>query len=217
MTLKENRSFYFSVEGQTEKWYFEWLQNIINAEPASKYKVKIDVKKENPLSRIKQLSVIGKTDITHICDYEGNEEEFQRKFMNTLDQMKAAEKSGKNIKYHLGYSNLTFELWMIIHKINFTCPLAHRNQYLAHLNRAYDEQFNSLNEYKEENNFKRLLSKLTLEDIRQAVDRAIKITNKNEENRHVLQQYKGYTYYRENPSLSVWTSVKTILKTCELI
>jgi len=47
MTLKENRSFYFSVEGQTEKWYFEWLQNIINAEPASKYKVKIDVKKKS--------------------------------------------------------------------------------------------------------------------------------------------------------------------------
>ena len=27
---KENMTYYFSVEGETEKWYLDWLQNCIN-------------------------------------------------------------------------------------------------------------------------------------------------------------------------------------------
>ena len=41
---KENRTYYFSVEGETEQWYLEWLQRIINAEPNAKYTVKLDSK-----------------------------------------------------------------------------------------------------------------------------------------------------------------------------
>lgn len=26
---KENRTYYFSVEGETEKWYLDWLQSTI--------------------------------------------------------------------------------------------------------------------------------------------------------------------------------------------
>jgi len=40
---------------------------------------------------------------------------------------------------------------------------------------------------------------------------------RNEENGLVLQQYKGYRYYRENPSLSVWESIEKILKYYELM
>ena len=29
---KETRKYYFSVEGETEHWYLNWLQNTINAE-----------------------------------------------------------------------------------------------------------------------------------------------------------------------------------------
>ena len=35
---KENRTYYFSVEGATEKWYLDWLQNMINADPEDVYK-----------------------------------------------------------------------------------------------------------------------------------------------------------------------------------
>ena len=30
MKKKPNSKYYFSVEGETEKWYLEWLQKIIN-------------------------------------------------------------------------------------------------------------------------------------------------------------------------------------------
>ncbi len=48
---KENRSFYFSVEGQTEKWYLDWLQGQINASPNTKFTVRLDSKiQKDPLA-----------------------------------------------------------------------------------------------------------------------------------------------------------------------
>ena len=39
---KETRKYYFSVEGETEHWYLNWLQNTINAESDAKFRVKLD-------------------------------------------------------------------------------------------------------------------------------------------------------------------------------
>lgn len=38
---KENRKYVFTVEGETEKWYFDWLEDQINACETSKYTVSI--------------------------------------------------------------------------------------------------------------------------------------------------------------------------------
>ncbi|GEB77771.1 hypothetical protein SIN01_21160 [Sporolactobacillus inulinus] len=42
MTMKLKKPFYFSVEGETEKWYLDWLQKQINNHPDAKYKAFID-------------------------------------------------------------------------------------------------------------------------------------------------------------------------------
>jgi len=39
---KENHTFYFSVEGQTEEMYLEWLQRKINTTPEAKCTVKFN-------------------------------------------------------------------------------------------------------------------------------------------------------------------------------
>lgn len=215
---KENRTYYFSVEGETEQWYLEWLQRIINAEPNAKYTVKLDSKiQKDPLSRVKRMTIVGKTEITHIFDYESGEEIHVKQFRTALERMKEAQNTGKNIKYHLGYSNFTFELWMILHKADCNGSLMHRRQYLMPLNRAYGENFENLDQYKHENNFKRVLNKLTLDDVRQAIRRAKVIMRKNEEMGYRLQEYKGYRYYKENPSLSLWEQIEQILTDCKVL
>lgn len=215
---KENRTYYFSVEGETEQWYLEWLQRIINAEPNAKYTVKLDSKiQKDPLSRAKRITIVGKTEITHIFDYESDEEIHVKQFKTTLERMKDAQNIGKNIKYHIGYSNFTFELWMILHKADCNGSLMHRRQYLMPLNRAYGENFENLDQYKHENNFKRVLSKLTLDNVRQAIRRAKVIMRKNEEMGYRLQEYKGYRYYKENPSLSLWEQIERILTDCKVL
>lgn len=163
------------------------------------------------------MTIVGKTEITHIFDYESDEEKHIKEFKNTLDWMKEAQASGKNIKYHLGYSNFTFELWMILYMSDCNTVLSHRRQYLNPLNRAYGEKFENLVQYKEEKNFKRILSKLTLEHVKQAIRRSEVIMRRNETMGNKPQQYKGYYYYKENPSLAVWEQIKQILQDCGLV
>ena len=215
---KENRTYYFSVEGETEQWYLEWLQRKINEEPSARYTVKLDSKiQKDPLSRVKRMTIVGKTEITHIFDYESGEAIYEKQFKTVLERMKAAQNTGKNIKYQLGYSNFTFELWMILHRADCNVTLMHRRQYLRPLNRAYGENFENLDQYKREYNFKRVLGKLTLDNVRQAVCRSKVIMQKNEEMGYRLQEYKGYKYYKENPSLTLWEQIERILAECGLI
>lgn len=215
---KENRTYYFSVEGETEQWYLEWLQRMINEEPNAKYTVKLDSKiQKDPLSRVKRMTIVGKTEITHIFDYESDEEIHVKQFKTALERMKDAQNTGKNIKYHLGYSNFTFELWMILHMADCNGSLMYRHQYLMPLNRAYGESFENLDQYKHENNFKRILSKLTLDNVRQAIHRSKIIMRKNEEMGYRLQEYKGYRYYKENPSLFLWEQIERILMDCKVL
>ena len=211
---KENRTYYFSVEGKTELWYLEWLQQRINAEENAKMTVKLDVKvQKNPFDRVKRLTMISKTEITHIFDYESNEEQHVKQFKSVIDNMKKAQNSGKNVKYNLGYSNFTFELWLILHRSQ---PLNHRNQYLTLLNRAFHENFENLEQVKQEKQFKRILAALDLNDVRSAIQRSKKMMENNRTAGYKLQQYKGYAYYRENPSLSIWEQIERILVECGL-
>lgn len=131
--------------------------------------------------------------------------------------MKEAQSVGKDITYRTGYSNFTFELWITLHKVDCNGYLGHRRQYLAPINRAYEENFENLDQYKHKDNFKRVLSKLELDDVREAIRRAKSIMQNNHTDGLVLQQYKGYRYYRENPSLSIWETIEKILKDCHLL
>lgn len=70
------------------------------------------------------------------------------------------------------------------------------------MNSAFDEHFENMDEYKHEINFKRCLNKLQLSNVIDAVNRAKTIMQRNQDSGYVLQQYKGYRYYKENPSLA---------------
>lgn len=214
---KETRKYYFSVEGETEKWYLDWLQKTINAIPESKYNVRFDSKiQKDPLARVKGMTLLEQTEITHVFDRESEEPIHTKQFQETLDRMSEAEQLGKDINYKLGYSNFTFELWIILHKTDCNGAKTNRKQYLFDLNKAYNEKFEDLKEYKRENDFKRILKKLTINDVIFAVRRSEIIMKRNKESGYKPQKYKGYSFYEENPSLSVWEIVNTILEECEI-
>ena len=219
MPKKINKTYYFSVEGDTEKWYLEWLKNMINNSDASKCKVQFVIKSYiDPIKMVKSLSIIGKTKITHIIDYESNTAPDIRRFQANLKSMKQAERLGKSVNYCLGYTNLTFELWMILHKMNCYGSLNDKRQYLRFINQAFDEAFEDLREYKYEKGFKRILGKITLEDVLCAIARAKEITRRSKAD---FDNYRetvcGYEYYTHNPSLSIWQSIESILGECGII
>ena len=83
---KETRKYYFSVEGETEKWYLDWLQKTINAIPESKYNVKLDAKiQKDPLARVKGMTLLEQTEITHVFDRE-SEDSIHTKQFRWLDR-----------------------------------------------------------------------------------------------------------------------------------
>lgn len=216
---KENRRYVFTVEGETEKWYFEWLQEQINACVESKYTVSIVTKvQQSPKKYSKTVNPLSTPQVTHICDYESNEEVHVTKFKNILSELKEANSTiGRKFKYCLGYSNFTFELWIVLHKQICNGILSHRTHYLPHINRAYGERFENLDQYKHEDNFKRCLSKLTIDNVKTAIVRSKNIMEAKASNEERQEQYKGFKYYKENPALTIWEPVEAILCECGLI
>lgn len=216
---KATISYYFSVEGETEKWYLEHLQKLINSSEKALYSVKFIIKvKKDPREMVKALSFTDKIIINHICDTESNSDEHTRLFRTTLDNMKLACSMGKKLDdYVLGYSNFAFDLWIALHKIDCNAQLSDRRQYLSCLNSGFKEHFISMDEYKQKDNFFRCLEKITLDDVRIAIERADKIMYNNQLSGYRTVEYKGFTYYTENPSLSVHEIIAKILNQCELI
>jgi hypothetical protein len=67
---KTTKKYCFSVEGETEKWYLEWLENKINEDEKSLYKVSIVCKvQKDPMKYAKTVNPISTKEITHWCDY----------------------------------------------------------------------------------------------------------------------------------------------------
>lgn len=215
---KQTLTYYFSVEGETEQWYLEWLEGQINANENANYIVKFITKVEkDPVSFIKKLVVQKKTTIWHVSDIEGSSDEQIQAVHNTLGRLKEAKGLGKSIIYKWGYSNLSFDFWMILHKQNCNAELADVGKYLAHINRVFDEHFESMKEYKEESNFQRCLGKLTFPEVLTALSRAKAIMQRNERDGYPITQFKGYRYYIHNPSLDLWQPIETILSDCGLL
>ena len=202
---QQRKEYYLSVEGKTEQWYFEWLQRMVGKTVA------IRCTTHNPLKCVRNLKMVQPTEIMHVTDYEGaNGSEH---FYNALDSMKKAT-LGKSIQYALGYSNLTFELWLLLHKTDYNTSLTRRDRYIKPIRDAFSVNFENLDEYKEERNFKSILQQLTLNNVREAIQRAKAITKRNQDNDYKLLEYKGYKYYAENPSLSVHEVVEKIIAEC---
>lgn len=215
---KPTNKYYFSVEGETEQWYLKWLQDKINHTEESICKVSIDCPvKNNPLKHAKSLIVTRKIEVYHLFDYESDEPIHMQRFLDAMNHMKKAEQLGKQIKYKSGYSNFTFDLWIILHMEDCNAFYTHRKQYITSINRAFEEKFENMDEYKKEDNFKRCLKKMKLSNVIDAVERSKKIMQRNEESGYVLYQYKGYSYYKENPSLMVWEAIEKILRECRLL
>lgn len=215
---KQILTYCFSVEGETEKWYLDWLEAQINLQEETKFKVKFKAEvQKDPVSYAKKLTVQRRTTVWHLSDIEGSTPSHIQSIENTLGRLKDAKNLGKDITYHWGYSNLSFDLWMILHKQNCNAELADVTRYLNHINRAFGEQFESMKEYKEEYNFKHCLGKLSLPEVLSAIERARTIMQRNERDGYLLSQFKGYQYYLHNPSLDLWQPIEKILRDCGLL
>lgn len=206
------RTYYFSVEGETECRYLMWLQEAINGSPDATVPVRFRARvAKDPLGRAKGLNTNGDVRITHVCDVESADPAHVRHFQWTLSRMHAAEAAYPHVTYELAYTNFTFELWILLHRLDMRNPVRDREAYLPMINRAFGEKFQGHGQYKREKGFSRILRQLRLEDVVLATERAEAIERQNELTREPAS-FAGYTYYPDNPALSVGTMIHEILE-----
>ena len=226
MNRKEARQFNISVEGiNCEKMYFEHLAKLINSSDRNTYNLKVDPRKMSPLEYAKRNAHKPmetrkhnkRIPFIHIQDIEDYYDDFQRtKFYGMIDEMRLAEKNF-GIVYKLGYSNYTFELWMLLHVADITHAVQDRHSYLTLVNRWFHRNYGSIDEFKNHNEFQRILDEfVTMDSIKMAISRAEKIVENNGNDKKTKDTYKGVTFFRDNPDISVHEVVHMILEVCEV-
>lgn len=213
---KETLKYSFVVEGFCEKWYLEWLQDKINASEQAAYHVRLLANVQRPLGYAKRIDRKTTPALFLLSDIEGERPEDQIKVKNLLKELKTV-KQEKGIPCNWGYSNLTFELWMILHKKDCNNILSQKGQYLQHINQAFGRNFDSLAQYKENKTFHACLAQCSLEDVKHAVARAKQLMNNKKAAQAKKVNHHGYAYYVDNPALSVGDIVEKILKDCKLL
>ena len=136
------QQYHFLVEGECEERYLRRLQELINERQDIGQKVSFVIKRGMTMtSMVKNLSPWVKTTIVEVMDYEGSSQSDQQTFVHALDDMEKASHLKPGVKCVLGYSNLTFELWILLHKMDCRRTLDNKKQYLDLLNQAYKSKF----------------------------------------------------------------------------
>ena len=214
---KPNIKYVFTVEGDCESWYLEHLQSLINNNPDAVCTVQIETiitrELEKTAKKINPVTV--PQTLYHLCDVEGIDVEDQTRFENYLKALKSIKKQ-KRVQYDLGYSNFSFELWMILHKKDCNGCLTYKKEYLALINKAYEQEFISLKSYKNKDNFRKCLDKIGLSDIKTAIVKSKNIMAMRKRNGDKEISLYTYKYYKDNPALTIWQSIEKILKDCKL-
>lgn len=226
MSRSESRQFHMSVEGANcERLYFEHLARLINLSGRNKYNLKIAPKAMSPFQYAKRTAYKpvdkqkGGKDLPyiHIQDIEDfYDAQQQRKFYGVIDEMRKAEQTFR-ISYQLGYSNYTFELWMLLHVANMTSAAKNRVAYLRPINQYFHRNYSSLDAFKGVSEFQGILDGfITLDTVFDAVERAERIVANNEKQNKKKTTYRGITFYQDNPDITVHEIVKMIFEVCDV-
>lgn len=222
---KESRQFNISVEGiNCERMYFEHLARLINSSGENKYNIRLNCKKASPESFAKRNAHLpvekrGNKNLPflHIQDIEDYYDDKQKKkFLSLIDEIRKTEKE-YGVCYELGYTNYTFELWMLLHVADMTVGVTHRYAYLKGINRYFARNFKTLDEFKSANEFQKILDEyVTLDSVRKAVCRAEQIVNSNYIEKKQKENYKGFQFFCDNPDVNVHNLIKLIFDVCGL-
>lgn len=196
------------VEGECEKLYFQHLQRLINRSDPER-SVEFSVSVGESLSSCLKTSVWESEEFL-VWDREGTCEQETASFRKTLEEL--SKKRERNI--YPGYTHLTFELWILLHFGEFCAPCSRKEGYLRLLNDHSSQKFESLKEYKQEKNFRKVLEQISLENVKEAVERGKRIREMKTEHGEKPETFGKFQTYGSNPDLLLHQCVEKILREC---
>ena len=208
--------YYFTVEGNSEQLYLEHVKNLIDNEAERKHNVKFHIKQTNNIRKFFKNLANENIDVyTHLWDKEADNK--QEEFEAVLENIKMYS-DADNI--FCGYSNLAFELWLILHKQPFNQQIANKNDYLRTINQLYNTNFKSHSELTESRHFNHVLSMISISDVKNAIQNA-KYLRQNKHNSNsktvCITSKKSIRFFESNPDTLVYEIIEKIFKDCQLM
>ena len=178
MIKREYRCFY---EGQQEEMYFDHIaKKVKEANPNISLKFK-------KLAKLKTLEK-SSTDVPKIAvfDYDLNKVDFESK-------VKICNET------RILYSNLNFDLWLVLHKKQYRRTVQNNNAYIDEIRNSYNLPDNA--NIKAKGNIQKILEQIELVDVKRAIQNAEEIMKgKMEEDKIYVK--RNFSYY-PNPSMSI--------------
>lgn len=212
MYRRTTEQYRFIVEGDTEKWYLEHLQSLIScSDSQNKVKFSITVDSTRYESIIKSCPATVQTDYFVFRDVESQADDDIRTFETSLKKISKANKIRPGIRLILGYSNLFFEVWLLLHFTCFRKPENHACSYLKDLNRFFGLNCESIRAFKTDTVFHQALSRIGLKEIQVACKNARELDAWNVRS-NCASKVSSIKYFKYNPSTSVHLIILKILK-----
>ena len=193
-----------AVEGFQEEKYFKHLASLIEEEPKRKYDVRFkltNVEGGSPLVVARKASnqqSAGKIDRIAVFDFDL----LPKEYAQAIDHCK------KN-QVVAAYSNMCFDLWLLLHKTSYNKGVVKSEAYQEEVIQAYG--LKKGDNIKSEEIMEQIVSQITLKDVCYAVKRGNEIEETNKQFRTPLYTEKSIQYF-ENPDLNIHHFVKKVLQ-----
>lgn len=197
------RSYYCACEGQQEEMYLKHIERLLKK--PQELVVTFNTT-QGSAERLKKTYT--EYDNAALFDYDFKDIEF-RQNINICEQLqrKSRKRNGKNI-YH-AYSNVNFDLWLILHKEDFKRPVTSNDAYVADVRRIY--KLDSEADIKKKAVIERILGNVSLGDVKDAIRRAEQIKARKLESDCFMV---GSVACYDNPDFSLHEFLKIVLKDC---
>ena len=191
------------VEGQQESMYLNHIANLVKDFP--KTVVTFNISEGNAFELTKSYI---EYDSVCLFDYDFNKNQFEQN-LATCENLNNKNKPGKrkNGRYvHHAYSNVCFDLWLLLHKKDFARTVFKNNGYVDEIISVYHLPKGS--DIKNSKVIATILSQISLDDVKAAIKRADRIKrSKDFRDAHHVNS----TVYYNNPDLSIHEFISKVI------
>jgi len=191
------------VEGQQESMYLDHLAKLLKDFP--RIVVTFNTSEGTAFELTKEYI---EYDSACLFDFDFNKVAFERN-LATCESLNRKHKPGKRKSgkyiYH-AYSNVCFDLWLLLHKKDYSKSVYKNDGYVDEVISAYGLPKGT--NIKNAKAISTILSQITLDDVRAAIQRArVLKESKDSNDAHKV----NFTEYYDNPDLSIHEFVSKVI------
>lgn len=213
--MRKNKiQYYGAYEGEQEEKYFKHLQKLINNDDRSLFDVNFNFDSPKGGSPLEVCKYADKS-ITF-----GNRRDAEKKHRIVAvfdydfkdDIFKNAIKYCNDKKIVAGYSNVNFDLWLILHKKYYSACVSNNSGYHSTIRTLY--KLPKFADIKNQEIIEEMVSQITLDDVIEAIANCKKI---EEDKKLTGTLYSGLLGHYEQPYIKLHEFVEKVLKDVGII